>query len=74
MILLLIARYEDEAGGKREASTTIIVGAQVPVTQNPVTTMAPEHTVNEVMYKVPGFTGLLMLIGLGAAAVLVRGR
>jgi hypothetical protein len=70
----VIVRYEDEAGGKREASTTIIVGAQVPVTQTPVTTRAPESTVREVTYKVPGFTGLLVLIGLAAGIVLVKKR
>ncbi|MDP3103827.1 MAG: hypothetical protein Q8M95_04380 [Candidatus Methanoperedens sp.] len=70
----VIVRYEDEAGGKREASTTIYVAAQVPVTQNPVVTRTPESTVREVTYKVPRFTGLLVLVGLAAAAVLVRRR
>lgn len=54
----VIVRYEDEAGGKVEASTTIIVGAQVPVMQNPVTTRAPADTAREVTIRrqdLPGF-------------------
>jgi len=70
----VIVRYEDEVGGKRDASTTIYLTSQVPVTQTPVTTLAPAETAMEVTYKVPGFTGLLVLIGRAAAVILVRRR
>ncbi len=70
----VIIRYEDEAGNPKESSTTIYVSAQVPVTPTPITTKAPEPTVQEVKVKAPGFTGLLVLIGLMAAILLVRRR
>lgn len=67
-------RYEDEVGNPRETSTTIYVTAQeVPAT--PVQTKAPESTsVSTPRVTIPGFTGLLVLIGLVAAILLVRRR
>ncbi len=64
--------YEDEAGKPGQTSATIYVGAQATATPTPEWTKAPEPTVQEVKVKAPGFTGLLVLIGLVGAMLLVR--
>lgn len=64
-------RYEDEAGKPGQTSTTIHVGAQPTATPTPEWTKAPESTPR---VTIPGFTGLLVLIGLMAAIALVRRR
>ncbi len=70
----VIIRYEDEAGNQKESSTTIYVTAQeVPTT--PVQTKAeptPYTPVSTPRVTIPGFTGLLVLIGLIAAIAFVR--
>lgn len=66
--------YEDEAGNTGQKSATINVGAQATATPTPEWTKAPEPTVQEVKVKAPGFTGLLVLIGLVAAIGFARRR
>ncbi|VVB88425.1 Uncharacterised protein [uncultured archaeon] len=67
----VMIRYEDEQGNPKETSTTIIVNAQATPKPTPVRTSAPEAA---DVYKAPGFTGLLVLMGLAAAVIMVRRR
>jgi|GEM_PF-6595763 len=69
----VIVRYEDEAGNPKETSTTIYVEAQVPATPAP-TKMLESTPVSTPRVTIPGFTGLLVLVGLLAAIALVRRR